>query len=160
MKIETNVIICGLALAGLCGLGVVGLLYSTDAPAAPPATRIVYRAVRYEGVSYKDITALQLKGRIDDDRDNAYIILDVRDEASYDAGHIPGAANVPLKELGYRMFALDKTKDIVAYCKTGAQSRIACQILVNGGFKDVYNLVGGIKAWNYPTETSDGRIGI
>jgi len=109
---------------------------------------------------YYDITVDELKDRIDDKSDNNYIIVDIRDDASYDAGHIPGAINIPLNELGYRVFSLDKTKDIIVYCFTGVTSQVACQILVNAGFKDVYNVIGGIKAWDYAIETSSGRVNI
>ena len=109
---------------------------------------------------YYDITTDQLKVRIDDKSDTNFIIVDIRDDASYDAGHIPGAINIPLNELGYRVFGLDKTKDMIVYCFTGVTSQVACQILVNAGFKDVYNVIGGIKAWDYAIETSDGRVNI
>ena len=110
--------------------------------------------------SYTDISALELKQRIDDKDDDNFIILDIRDEADYDEKHIPGAINIPLKELGYKVFALDKTKDIIVYCASGNRSKVAAKILINAGFKDVCNLTGGIKAWNYPIETSDGRVDI
>jgi len=109
---------------------------------------------------YYDITTDKLKARIDDKSDNNFIIVDIRDDASYDEAHIPGAINIPLNELGYRVFSLDKTKDIIVYCFTGVTSQVACQILVNAGFKDVYNVIGGIKAWDYAIETSDGRVKI
>jgi rhodanese-related sulfurtransferase len=109
---------------------------------------------------YDNITPLELKHRMDDESDGGLLILDIRDEASYEQGHITGAINIPLKELGYRLFGLDKTKDIIVYCRIGVQSKIACQILENAGFKDVYNLTGGLAAWNYPIETSDGRVNI
>ncbi|HIJ52784.1 MAG TPA: rhodanese-like domain-containing protein [Planctomycetes bacterium] len=109
---------------------------------------------------FYEITADQLADRIDDKRDDNFIIIDIRDDASFDAGHIPGAINIPLNELGYRVFSLDKTKDIIVYCFTGVTSEVACQILVNAGFKDVVNQIGGIKAWDYAVETSDGRINI
>ncbi len=109
---------------------------------------------------YYDITVDQLKARIDDRADTNFIIVDIRDDASFDAGHIPGAINIPLNELGYRAFSLDKTKDIIVYCFTGVTSQVACQILINAGFKDVYNVIGGIKAWDYAIETSDGRVNI
>lgn len=109
---------------------------------------------------FYEITADQLTDRIKDKADDNYIIVDIRDDASYDEAHIPGAINIPLNELGYRLFGLDKTKDIIVYCFTGVTSGVACQILINAGFKDVYNLTGGIKAWDYPIETSDGRVNI
>jgi len=109
---------------------------------------------------YYEITVDQLKERIDDKSGDNFIIVDIRDDASYDAGHIPGAINIPLNELGYRVFSIDKTKDIIVYCFTGVTSQVACQILVNAGFKDVYNVIGGIKAWDYAIETSDGRVNI
>jgi len=109
---------------------------------------------------YYDITIDELKARIDDKYDDNFIIVDIRDDVSFDAGHILGAINIPLNELGYRVFSLDKTKDIIVYCFTGVTSEVACQILVNAGFKDVYNVIGGIKAWDYAIETSDGRINI
>ncbi len=109
---------------------------------------------------YYDITTDRLKARIDDKSDNNFIIVDIRDDVSFDAGHIPGAINIPLNELGYRLFSLDKTKDIIVYCFVGVTSQVACQILVNAGFKDVYNVTGGIKAWDYAIETSNGRVNI
>ena len=110
--------------------------------------------------SYADISALELKQRMDDEDDDNFIILDIRDEADYDEKHIPGAINIPLKELGYKVFSLDRTKDIIVYCASGVRSKVASKILINAGFKDVFNLTGGIKAWNYPIETSDGRVSI
>ena len=52
---------------------------------------------------FYEITAHQLADRIDDESDDNYIIVDIRDDASYDEAHIPGAINIPLNELGYRL---------------------------------------------------------
>ena len=109
---------------------------------------------------FYEITADQLRDRIGDESDDSFIIVDIRDDVSFDEGHIPGAINIPLDELGYRVFSLDKTKDIIVYCFTGVTSQVACRILVNAGFKDVYNMTGGIKVWDYAIETSDGRVNI
>jgi rhodanese-related sulfurtransferase len=109
---------------------------------------------------FYEITVDELKARIDGECDDNFIIVDIRDDASYDEAHIPGAINIPLNELGYRLFSLDKTKDIIVYCVAGITSKVACQILVNAGFKDVYNVTSGVKAWDYAIETNDGRIDI
>ena len=159
MKINKNDILAGVVLAVVCGLGIAAVQTSSTR-AGLLRSRIVYRTVTQDGVTYKDITAIQLAQRMDDDSDNGYVILDVRDEGVYDAGHIPTAINIPLEGLGYGMYSLDKTKDIIVYCQIGVRSRVACMILINGGFKDVYNLVGGLKTWDYPIETSDGRVSI
>ncbi|MCK4782661.1 MAG: rhodanese-like domain-containing protein [Desulfobacteraceae bacterium] len=109
---------------------------------------------------FYEITADQLAGRIYNESGDDYLIVDIRDDASYDEGHIPGAINIPLNELGYRLFSLDKSKDIIVCCFIGVTSEVACRILVNAGFKDVYNLIGGMRAWDYAIETSDGRVNI
>ncbi len=109
---------------------------------------------------YEDMPPLELYQRMADNADNGYLILDIRDAADYEKGHIPEAVNIPLKELGYRLYTLDRTKDIIVYCDVGLQSKIACQVLTNAGFKDVYNLTGGLKAWDYALETDYGGVGI
>ena len=111
-------------------------------------------------LTYGNISALELKARIDDPKDKNYLIIDIRTPVEYDAGHIPGAVNVPLGTLGYKAYSLDKTKDIIAYCNTGVTSKVACQILINAGFKDVYNLTGGVQTWAYGLVPTDGRINV
>ena len=163
MMIKKSIITAGLAVALFLGLLWMewGLVYANIA--GVELERKVFDKSNNDvdkAVNYDNITALELNRRVDDKSDNAFIILDIRNEAAYDQGHIPGAINIPLKELGYRLFSLDKTKDIIVYCDVGVRSKVACQILANAGFKDVYNLTGGMKAWNYAIETSDGRVNI
>ncbi|MFZ5798530.1 MAG: sulfurtransferase [Desulfobulbus sp.] len=74
-------------------------------------------------------------------------VLDVRQPAEYEAGHIAGAKLIPLPELQGRMAELDNTKPTVVYCAIGGRSRIAAQMLAGGDFAEVYNLSGGFKAW-------------
>ncbi|MFC1675493.1 rhodanese-like domain-containing protein [Planctomycetota bacterium] len=157
MRIKKKNIIIGLVLLIL--LGLVGtLVYANIAKVNKADDGFVVALANEAG--YYDITADELKTRIDDASDDNFIIVDVRDDASYEEAHIPRAINIPLNELGYRVFSLDKTKDIIVYCFTGVTSQVACQILINAGFKDVYNMTGGIKAWDYAIETSDGRVNI
>ncbi|MBF0252739.1 MAG: rhodanese-like domain-containing protein [Candidatus Omnitrophica bacterium] len=106
---------------------------------------------------YQNITAAELYERITDGP-KGFTIVDVRPSTDYDTAHIPGAVNIPLRELGYRLYELKKTDDIITYCQLGLQSKIAAQVLANAGFKDVYNLTGGFIAWTYPIETDSGRV--
>jgi rhodanese-related sulfurtransferase len=77
------------------------------------------------------------------------IFLDIRDEADYQAGHIPEAVHIPLKQLAERVGDLDKHKNcpVIAYCRSGSRAGGAGSILKKHGFENVYNLGGGIMAW-------------
>ncbi len=154
-KVFILVVVLALAVLLIAGRLVV---CARTAGVAQSADSFVFNLPNEAG--FYNITVVELKTRIDNKSDKNFIVVDIRDNASYAQGHIPGAINIPLNELGYRVFSLDKTKDIIVYCFTGVTSQVACQILVNAGFKDVYNVIGGIKAWNYAVETSDGRVDI
>ncbi len=88
------------------------------------------------------------------------ILLDVRAEEEYDAAHIDGALLVPLSELGNKTKELNTSEKIVVYSANGSNSSIACGMLIKNGSKRVYNVLGGLNAWNksgyavVPTETS------
>jgi sulfur-carrier protein adenylyltransferase/sulfurtransferase len=74
-------------------------------------------------------------------------ILDVRQPAEYQAGHIAGAKLIPLPEIKDRRDEIDTDKPVIVYCAVGGRSRIASQMLSGGDFREVYNLSGGYKAW-------------
>lgn len=81
-------------------------------------------------------------------RSNA-LVLDVRDEAEYAAGHITDARNIPLAALDARIGELNKFNDkpILVNCQAGVRSGKAVAILQKQGFTKVYNLQGGLNAW-------------
>ncbi|WP_324779397.1 rhodanese-like domain-containing protein [Thiobacillus sedimenti] len=86
------------------------------------------------------------------------LVLDVREDKEYAAGHIPRARHIPLGQLGGRLAELDKFKDkpILVTCRSGNRSAHACRILKKAGFANVYNQAGGILAWeraNLPVTT-------
>jgi rhodanese-related sulfurtransferase len=72
-------------------------------------------------------------------REGAVTVLDVRPKEEYDAGHIPGALSIPLKELQLRLLDLPRDQEIVAYCRGPycVLSIQAVEILRAKGFKAV-----------------------
>jgi thioredoxin len=87
------------------------------------------------------------------------IILDVRTPDETARGHIAGASlvNIYDKDFADKINLMNKNKEIYVYCKVGGRSSQAAQILAENGFKKVYNLNGGIMAWeasNFPVEKS------
>jgi rhodanese-related sulfurtransferase len=86
------------------------------------------------------------------------LVLDVREDKEYAAGHIPKAKHIPLGQLRTRLAELDKFKDkpILVTCRSGNRSAHACRTLKKAGFATVYNQEGGILAWeraNLPVTT-------
>ena len=77
------------------------------------------------------------------------LVLDVREDKEFAAGHIPKAKHIPLGQLAGRMKELDKFKDkpILVTCRSGQRSARACGMLKKAGFETVYNQAGGIIAW-------------
>ena len=77
------------------------------------------------------------------------LILDVREDKEYAAGHIPKAKHIPLGSLSNRIKELDKHKNkpILVTCRSGQRSARACGMLKKAGFETVFNQAGGIIAW-------------
>lgn len=82
--------------------------------------------------------------------DKNLVILDVRTYSEFKESRIPGAINIPVDELEWELEELEKYKGnkILVYCKVGVRSNIACSYLENEGFKNLYNLRGGILDFN------------
>lgn len=85
------------------------------------------------------------------------LVLDVREQSEYQAGHVLKAKLLPLGKLNERIGELEKYKDqpIVVVCRSGNRSAAACAMLSKQGFTQAYNLSGGIMAWqkgNLPLE--------
>ncbi|MDH5509085.1 MAG: rhodanese-like domain-containing protein [Nitrospinota bacterium] len=76
------------------------------------------------------------------------LLLDVRQPEENEHSRIPGSVLIPLGEIPQRMGELDKTKKIYVYCRSGNRSAAAGGILLSSGFKEVYNVDGGMFAWD------------
>ncbi|MEN8175741.1 MAG: rhodanese-like domain-containing protein [Pseudomonadota bacterium] len=84
------------------------------------------------------------------------VVVDVRSMADFKNGHIVASRNVPLNGFGNQIGSLEKHKGqpIIVGCRSGNTSLAACRQLRKAGFEKVFNLKGGIMAWqaaNLPT---------
>ncbi|WP_308636865.1 rhodanese-like domain-containing protein [Paenibacillus silvisoli] len=73
--------------------------------------------------------------------------IDVREAAEFLSGHIPGARNVPLSQLGSRLGELPKERPLLLYCRNGMRSKTAARLLRRGGYTQLTHLQGGLGAW-------------
>src|SRR3954464_3700667 len=74
-------------------------------------------------------------------------IIDVREVDEVAAGKIPGSINIPLSLLEFRMHELDKSKEYIIVCRSGARSGRVVQFLEYHGFKAL-NMFGGMMNWD------------
>jgi rhodanese-related sulfurtransferase/rubrerythrin len=89
----------------------------------------------------------QMRAILDNDTTGSFQLLDVRQLYEYEEGHIPGAKWIPLSELEYRQGELDRDKEIITYCRSGHRGMAASILLCGLGFKNLYNLDGGMLNW-------------
>jgi phage shock protein E len=109
-------------------------------PAAPVApTSQVDVAQLGPNVDVATVNALQ--GRDD------VLILDVREQSEYDAGHIPGVTLIPLNDVPNRLNEIPKDKPVIVTCRSGNRSGQATDFLRQQGYTNVHNMTGGINAW-------------
>ena len=85
------------------------------------------------------------------------VILDVREAVEYAAGRIANAKQIPLSQLASKLKELEKFKQkpVIVACRAGMRSAGACKLLKQNEFTQVYQLKGGLTAWqqaNLPLE--------
>ena len=101
--------------------------------------------VQSQQKSYGDITVEQAKSLIEQ---NIWLkIVDVRLDTEFNTSHIPGAINVCACDPDNMLRELDPNDEILVYCRSGLRSAATMKFLNENGFSKVYNLVGGIVAW-------------
>lgn len=78
------------------------------------------------------------------------VIVDVREEDEWNQQHIPGAIHIPLGQLLGRLTELEQYKNtpVITQCQKGGRSQQAFNVLKSLKFSKVYNLEGGLDAWN------------
>ena len=95
------------------------------------------------------------------DRLDELQLLDVREPEEWEAGRIEGAIHIPLGEINGRIGEIDRSRPLVAVCRSGARSGRVAEALRTRGY-DAENLDGGMQAWEQaglPFSTPDGGPG-
>jgi len=136
----------GLAMAGLLALLVAGCMVAGGGgPAAESGGPAIHAGPGRPGV----LRPAQAKAYLAQHPE--VWVLDVRQPEEWDneLGHIEGSVKIPLPELASRLAELEARKDdpVVVVCRTGRRSSNATLILSGSGFREVYNLEGGLVAW-------------
>lgn len=92
------------------------------------------------------------------------VVVDVTEPQEFQAGHLPKARNIPLKQLAERTSELEKKKKmpVIVVCRSGNRSKKGAMILGREGFEQVYTISGGLQAWqkeNLPVEKEEQAAG-
>lgn len=104
------------------------------------------------GVVLLALSAFKRLGQISAERARQLVgtgakLIDVRTPAEFASGHLPGAINVPVGELGSRADSLGaKDAPLILYCASGTRSAMARSLLKSRGFVQVFNL-GAMSRW-------------
>ena len=98
----------------------------------------------------RKISSLKLERKLKKDIQ----LVDVRTEKEFNEQHIEQAININIEDVDFEknIQALDKTKPVYLYCRSGKRSNKAAQKMSSMGFKKIYDLNGGILSWNEKIE--------
>lgn len=144
-----------LAVVTLAAAGALTLAACTETPAASSDAP----AIQNQSKSEESMTNERNGGyaTISEDEavammsENSTTLVDVRTAREYADGHIPGAINIPVETIGSvkpaGLQGVDENASIIVYCRTGVRSEHASNMLLNLGYKHVFDL-GGIVDWN------------
>jgi adenylyltransferase/sulfurtransferase len=107
-----------------------------------------------ETVDVPEITPAELSARLE--ADEAPVLLDVREHFERRIADLPdnGQHRIPVGELMARMGEVDRSGEIVVYCRSGSRSAWAAKLLQSKGYERVLNLKGGVLAWRQDVDPS------
>ena len=100
----------------------------------------------YSG-KYRKYQVVDTNGAVSLMDDDELIIIDVREEKERKAGFLSNDLNIPMGQVKAKMDSLDKSKNILVYCKSGTRSDRIADILSKNDFQKVSSLKGGFNAW-------------
>jgi hydroxyacylglutathione hydrolase len=87
----------------------------------------------------------ELKQRLD--RGEDLLVLDTRDQAEWNTGHIKGALHIYVGHIESRLSDIPKDRPIAVICNVGHRASLGASILLRAGYQTVYNVLGSVKAW-------------
>lgn len=102
----------------------------------------------------KQLTAIQLKARLDDASRQPPLLLDVREPWEFDVCRVPGARLMPMRSIPTSYLELQPDAETVVICHHGARSYQVAMFLEQQGFSNVINLYGGMAAWSRDVDPS------
>lgn len=138
------VTLAGLALAG----GAVGYVFFGGPPQSQASS----------ASTFQSIAPRQAKTLIETRRD--LLLIDVRSPEEFQQGALPGSRLMPFWDFAKGRCDLPKDKPILLVCAVGGRSLAVGQLLATQGYREVYNLKGGLDAWidqRVPLPVRDGR---
>jgi len=104
----------------------------------------------------REISTMELADRLSA---GAVRVFDVRGQAEWEEGHIPGVANIPLGYLLDRLDAVPADEPVALHCQGGGRSAIAASLLKARGYDNVMNVRGGLGTWRASGLPVEGRGG-
>jgi rhodanese-related sulfurtransferase/rubrerythrin len=108
----------------------------------------------------KSISTEAVRTLIKEKGADEYCLLDVRQPGEYEQGHLPGARLIPLGELKDNLQRIQPDVMTVVYCRSGNRSRSGVGILNGAGFENVYNMDGGMLAYNGMVASGPPEAGV
>lgn len=114
---------------------------------------IIFASFSDSNESYTNLSVQEVKSRMDSGGDE-FVLIDVRTPQEYTGrlGHLGNAPLYPIQNIDTRYKELkqysEQGKELILYCRSGNRSRRAAEFLEKHGFDNVYNMEGGMRAWN------------
>jgi rhodanese-related sulfurtransferase len=147
------------AVAALSLLGAAGCGGDDSATATQATTGV--EAPAAAAATFETVAVTAVAPRVDA---GDVLLVDVREDGEWVAGHAPKAIHVPLGDVAERLGEIEKAaagRPVAFICRSGNRSAQAAQIAVDGGLRNVINVDGGMGAWvsaGLPLDPSDGTV--
>ena len=109
---------------------------------------------------YRSIPTVNVKTTWEMKERDDVCLLDVREQWEYEVGHIPDVLHLPMSQIANRLNEIPSDKTLIISCKSGQRSGRVTNWLKQSGYEEVYNMQGGILAWNragYTVQNADGE---